>query len=86
MTFMLLGLALGVPAALAACVAEPVVWPEPPIRSRMSAIPNNEEAHQYYERHRAWKGKSSRSKNAPKITAPFNSRLIAIYPAPCTVT
>jgi hypothetical protein len=38
-----------------------------------SAILNNEEARQYYEQHRAWKGKSrkrpTRSKDAPEITA-----------------
>jgi hypothetical protein len=37
-----------------------------------SAILNNEEARQYYEQHRAWKGKSrkrpTRSKDAPKLT------------------
>ena len=40
-----------------------------------SAILNNEEARQYYEQHRAWKGKSRKrpacSKDAPKITAPI---------------
>jgi hypothetical protein len=40
-----------------------------------SAILNNEEARQYYEQHRAWKGKSrkrpTRSKDAPEITAPI---------------
>jgi hypothetical protein len=39
-----------------------------------SAILNNEEAHQYYEQHRAWKGKSwkrpTRSKDSPEITTP----------------
>jgi hypothetical protein len=40
-----------------------------------SAILNNEEARQYYEQHRAWKGKSrkrpTRSEDAPEITAPI---------------
>jgi len=40
-----------------------------------SAILNNEEARQYYEQHRAWKGKSrnrpTRSKDAPEITGPI---------------
>ena len=40
-----------------------------------SAILNNEEARQYYEQHRAWKGKSrkrpTRSKDVPEITAPI---------------
>jgi len=40
-----------------------------------SAILNNEEARQYYEQHRAWKGKSwkrpTRSKDTPEITGPI---------------
>ena len=40
-----------------------------------SAILNNEEARQYYEQHRAWKGKSRKrptlSKDAPENTAPI---------------
>lgn len=40
-----------------------------------TAILNNEEARQYYEQHRAWKGKSRKrpinSKDAPEITEPI---------------